>query len=152
MVSRISMSAFGERFREESWFPKPLDRSWPDIKKKVAHSLKEEMKKYGGAISNDTSTHDFTRFKNGYKSMFFAIVNDLLKKDIGVKNGLYAAMGSGQSQLAAGHVYWMKDIIGDDNSLQAEYNAMPAREQSCATHLQTLTRNLMLYYVETVIS
>lgn len=61
-------------------------------------------------------------------------------------------MGTGQSQLAAGHVYWMKDIVGDDNSLQAEYDAMPAREQSCATHLQTLTRNVMLYYVETVIS
>jgi hypothetical protein len=76
----------------------------------------------------------------------------LLKKDVGVKNGLYAAMWAGQSQLAAGHVYWMKDIVEDDTSLQAEYDALPAREQSCATHLQTLTRDLRLYYAETVIS
>lgn len=79
------MSAVWERFREESWFPKPIDRSWPEIEKKVACFLKEETKKYGGAISKDISTRVFTRFQTGYEPMFFAIVNDLLKKDIGVK-------------------------------------------------------------------
>ena len=88
MVSQISMIAFGERFREESWFSKLLDRSWPEIEKKVTCFLKEDMKKYGGSISNDTSTRDFTRFKTGYESMVFAIVNDLLKKDIALIEGV----------------------------------------------------------------
>ena len=79
-------------------------------------------------------------------------MNDLLKKDVGVKNGLYAAMGAGASQLGEGHVYWMKDMVGDDPAYQAEYNALTPREQQCATHLQTLTRDLMLYSCEMIIS
>ena len=61
-------------------------------------------------------------------------------------------MGAGASQLAEGHVYWMKDMVGDDLTFQAEYDAMSQREQQCATHLQTMTRDLMLYSVELIIS
>jgi hypothetical protein len=46
----------------------------------------------------------------------------------------------------------MKDIVGDDASLQAEFDALDVREQRCATHLQELMRDLMLYHIELVIS
>ena len=146
------MQSFSQRFREESWFKKVQGRSWPDVEKKIACFLKEECKKFGGHISKDTSTRDYQRIKTSYESLFFGIVNDLLKKDVGVKNGLYAAMGAGASQLGEGHVYWMKDMVGDDPAYQAEYNALTPREQQCATHLQTLTRYLMLYSCEMIIS
>ena len=87
MAFRHTMDAFSQRFREESWFRKVQDRSWPDVEKKVARFLKEECKKFGGRISKDTSTRDFQRIKTGYESLFFGIVNDLLKKYVGVKMG-----------------------------------------------------------------
>ena len=52
---------------------------------KTLRFVKEECKDYGGVMTKDT----------GYESLFFGIVNDLLKKDVGVKNGLFAAMGAG---------------------------------------------------------
>ena len=146
------MQAFSERFREESWFKKPLDRTWPEIEKKVSRFVKEGLKKLGGAVSKDTSTRDFNRFKVAYESLFFTIVNDLLKRDVGVKNGLYAAMGAGASQLGAGHVYWMKDMTGDIAEHQAEFDGLSQREQGCVVHLQTLTRDLMHHFLEKVVS
>ena len=57
-------------------------------------------------------------------------------------------MGAGQSTLVGGHVYWMKDIVGDNDSLQQEFSGLPVRKQQCAMHLQEMTRNLMLFCSE----
>ena len=148
----MSMKAFRERFREESWFAKPQNRTWPTVLKALEAYRKSELKKLGGKITKATSKRDFERFKISYQSMFFQVINDFLKRDVGVKNGLFAAMGAGASTLGEGHVYWMKDITGDDPSLQAEFNALNARQQRCAIHLQELTRDHMLYHIETVVS
>ena len=67
MSTRMSMQAFSERFREESWFKKPLDKSWPEILKKVSRFVKEELKKFEGVVGKDTSTRDFNRFKIEYE-------------------------------------------------------------------------------------
>ena len=61
-------------------------------------------------------------------------------------------MGAGAATLGEGHVFWMKDITGDNPELQGEFDALTPREQRCTVHLQTLTRDLMLYYLETVVS
>lgn len=100
----------------------------------------------------DTSTREYGRLQSDYESLFFTIVNDLIKKDAGVKNGRYAAIGAGTASLDDGHIYWMKDIVGDTDELQGEFDAMSKNEQSCANRLQTLIRDLMLYHVELVIS
>jgi len=152
MAARMSMKTYRVRFREESWYRKPQDRSWPGLEKALERFCKVELKKWGGKITKNTSKRDFERFKVGYTSLFFSQVNDFLKRDVGVKNGLFAAMGAGAATLGAGHVYWMKDVTGDDPAFQAEFDAMDPREQRCATHLQMLTRDLMLYYLELVVS
>jgi hypothetical protein len=104
MASRMSTSAFRERFREESWFRKPQDRTWTDIEKALERFLKNELPKFDGEISKDTSKRNFDRFKTAYESLFFQKVNDFLKRDLGVKNGLFAAMGAGAAMLGEGHV------------------------------------------------
>ena len=146
------MRSFRDRFREESWYGKPQDRTWSTIEKALERFIKVEIKKFGGKVCKKTSKRDFDRFRNAYQSLFFAQVNDLLKKDVGVKNGLFAAMGAGAATLAEGHVFWMKDMTGDDDSLQNEFDGLSQREQRCATSLQELSRNLMLYHIELVIS
>ena len=146
------MRSFRDRFREESWYGKPQDRTWSTIEKALERFIKVEIKKFGGKVCKKTSKRDFDRFKTAYQSLFFAQVNDLLKKDVGVKNGLFAAMGAGAATLAEGHVFWMKDMTGDDDSLQNEFDGLSQREQRCATSLQELSRNLMLYHIELVIS
>ena len=151
-MARMSMKAFRERFREESWFGKPQERSWPTVQKALERFAKVELKKVGGKISKETSKRDFERFKISYQSTFFQVINEFLKRDVGVKNGLFAAMGAGASTLGEGHVYWMKDITGDNPQFQAEFDALPPREQRCSVHLQSLTRDLMLYHIENVIS
>ena len=146
------MKAFRERFREESWFPKPQNRTWTNIEKALERFISSELKKSGGKISKSTLKRDFDRFRTSYQSLFFQQVNDFLKRDVGVKNGLFAAMGAGAATLAEGHVYWMKDVTGDDDSLQADFDALNEREQRCAVHLQKLMRDLMLYHIELVVS
>ena len=148
----MSMRSFRDRFREESWYGKPQDRTWSTIEKALERFIKVEIKKFGGKVCKKTSKRDFDRFRTAYQSLFFAQVNDLLKKDVGVKNGLFAAMGAGAATLAEGHVFWMKDMTGDDDSLQNEFDGLSQREQRCATSLQELSRNLMLYHIELVIS
>ena len=61
-------------------------------------------------------------------------------------------MGAGQSTLVGGHVYWMKDIVGDNDNLQQEFDNLPVREQQCAVHFLEMIRNLMLFYSEKIIS
>jgi hypothetical protein len=148
----MSMRAFRERFREESWFPKPQNRTWPAVLKALEAFHNTELKKVGGKVMKETSKRDFVRFKVLYQSMFFQVINDFLKRDVGVKNGLFAAMGAGASTLGEGHVYWMKDITGDTPGLQAEFDGLDPRQQRCAMHLQELTRDHMLYHIETVVS
>ena len=75
----------------------------------------------------------------------FTIVNDLIKKDIGVENYLYAVREAGATLLGDGHMYWMKDIVGDKDELQEGFDAMSEMEQSYANHLQILTSDLMFY-------
>ena len=146
------MASFRERFREESWFRKPQERSWAGIEKAMERFVKVELKKCGGKIAKGTSKRDFERFQVAYRSLFFQQVNDFLKRDVGVKNGLFAAMGAGAATLGEGHVFWMKDMTGENDQFQAEYDAMDPRQQRCATHLQELSRDLMLYHIELVIS
>ena len=145
------MRSFRDRFREESWFSKPQERSWTTIEKALERFVKSEIRKFGGKVCKKTSKRDFDRFKVAYQSLFFQQVNDLLKKDVGVKNGLFAAMGAGAASLAEGHVFWMKDMAGDNDEPQAEFDALSEREQRCATSLQELSRDLMLYHVGLVV-
>ena len=148
----MSMRAFRERFREESWFQQPQGRQWPGIEKALERFEKNELKKAGGKINKETSKRDFDRFKIAYESQFFQLINDFLKRDLGVKNGLFAAMGAGAATLGQGHVYWMGDMTGDDGSQQAAFDALTDREQRCAVHLQELSRDQMLYHIELVVS
>ena len=85
MAARMSMKTYRVRFREESWYRKPQDRSWPGLEKALERFCKVELKKWGGKITKNTSKRDFERFKVGYTSLFFSQVNDFLKRDVGVK-------------------------------------------------------------------
>lgn len=59
--------------------------------------------------------------------MFFHKINDFLKRDLGVKNELFAAMGAESATLGEGNVYWMRDITSDDDSSQADFDNLNMR-------------------------
>ena len=56
------MKTFRARFREESWYRKPQDISWPTLEKALVSFVKVKIKKWGGKINKNTSKRDFERF------------------------------------------------------------------------------------------
>ena len=84
------MRAFSERFREESWFGKPWDRSWATVEKALLNFIKIDLKKVGGKITKETSKRNFERFKIAYQSLFFQVINEFLPlHQIPFKNSLF---------------------------------------------------------------
>ena len=56
------MRTFRDRFREESWFQKPQERTWTTIEKALERFIKVDVKKFGGKVCKKTSKGDFDRF------------------------------------------------------------------------------------------
>ena len=97
------MKAFRERFREESWFQKPQERSWASVEKALVTFCKNDLKKVGGKITKETSKRNFERFKIAYQSLFFQVINEFLKRDVGVKMDFLQLWELGQP-------HWAKDM------------------------------------------
>ena len=152
-MPRVTAKALRKRFQEEVCFKKPLTRDWDDATKLVVTYSKTTLAvECGGKITKATSRRAFRKFQKSYQSLFFRFVNGLIKRDLGVKSGLFAAMGAGAQTLGEGHIYWMKDLTGDSSELQAELDALNQRQQQSAIWLQTQMRDFLLFYLNYVVS
>ena len=152
-MPRASFRELRVRFRRETGFKKPLAREWPDYEKLASTFAKGELiKECGGVVKKNTTKRNFRRFQEKYESLAFRFVNGLVKKDSAAKATMFSSMGAGAQVLGEGHIYWLKDITGDDDNLQGEFDALSAREQLCATWLQETTRDFLFYGFEQMIS
>ena len=151
-----SMAAFRERFRDETYFKKPLDRGWdiPALKRFV----KDDLPKLGGKVTKKTAARTWKKVSEGYEEIMYDYVSTLMSKgkDPALANSMLAAMGAApgaRGNLGDGFMFWTKDRTGDinDAALQAEFNAMSVQEQNCADWLQKLNRGLNLYFVDRIV-
>ena len=126
-----SMAAFRERFRDETYFKKPLDRGWdiPALKR----FIKDDLPKLGGKVTKKTAARTWKKVSEGYEEIMYDYVSTLMSKgkDPALANSMLAAMGVGaapgaRGNLGEGFMFWTKDRTGDieDAALQAEFNAM----------------------------
>ena len=154
-MPRVTARHLRKKFSEQVCSKNPLDREWTDATKEVGIFSKSILHEIcGGKVSKSMTLCAFKKFRKAYESLFFRFVNGLIKRDLGVKSGLFAAMGAGAQTLGAGHIYWMKDITGDEagQAFQDKFDALAQWEQDSAIWLQTTTRSILLYYLKEVVS
>ena len=105
-MPRVTAKALRKSFQEEVCFKKPLTRDWDDATKLVVTYSKTTLTvECGDKITKATSRRTFRKFQKSYQSLFFRFVNGLFKRYLGVKSGLFAAMGAGAQMLGEGHIY-----------------------------------------------
>ena len=117
IMSRITMQSFGKRFKKETHFKKPLNRTW--TVKLLEKHLTKQSAEWGGVITKDTPVRDYDSIIDSYENVWYQKVNTLLKSDTAVKNDMLTAMGVAQAGAAqavsgAGYIFWTKDRNGDD--------------------------------------
>ena len=71
-----SMAAFRERFRDETYFEKPLDRGWdiPALKR----FLKEDLAKLGGKVTKKTASRTWKRVSESNEEITYNYVSTLM--------------------------------------------------------------------------
>ena len=134
------MDQFRERFRDETYFPKPLGRSW--VVSTLTKFVKNDLPGLGGVATKATGVREWKKVVEKFETLIFQFVNETMSKgrDSALTNSMFAAMATGgqpavgAQNLGAGYLFWTEDRTGDvaDVALQARFDAMPAKEQNCA--------------------
>ena len=90
-----TMDQFRERFRDETYFPKPLGRSW--VVSTLTKFVKNELPGLGGVANKATGVREWKKVVGKYETLIFQFVNETMSKgkDSALTNSMFAAMGAG---------------------------------------------------------
>ena len=156
MAGKMTMKGFTNRYREETYFKRPLGREWT-VKTFAPFVLKMKAD-HGGIVTKQTTPREFARIVKLYESFWLDHLNLLLRKDDAVKNGMLAALGVAVAEtpaanMGAGFIFWQDDPHGGDNSpeMQARFDALPQSEQDRCDWLQKSYNDFLLYFMEKII-